>query len=596
MQETDDHELLAHYARNQSELAFAALVRRYVNLVYSTALRGVGNPHQAEEITQAVFIILARKASSISRDTILSGWLYQTARLTAANFLRTEHRRARREQEAYMQSRLDEPEPDEAWRQIAPLLEDAMGQLAEKDRNAVVLRFFDGRSLSEVGAVLGVSEDAAKMRVTRALEKLRKWFAKRGVELTTVMIAGAVSTNSIQAAPAGLAASVATAAVQGSAAATSTVALVKGVLKLMAWTKMKTSMVIVAGLLFAVGTVTTYVSFTPGQPREMVEEPPPPEPEYQGRTLSEWISANPPFKVVSHDDVVSYRRAALSAMGTSAVQYLQWMVAHPHQAFEEHSIGPRTRQLRKVTNASPSYVNFANAVVALQLLGPEARSAAPDLVRLWESSGNPLYGNYNGFPLALATLGNNAPEILAALHGHFRSHDRLHRSLCAFASWQLNPRDDQALELLRQELTSTDDQLHPRYALLETFWRYGGTNVTPLLPEIRNLVDTNITKPEYRSIAARAAWRVLKKPEPATALLQGLGATALKPEAAAEDVNRFAAEALDLAEIPGIRELAIPILSRLGHHKDASAAEFAENILERLKVLAKEGPSAPPFP
>src|ERR1022692_1122087 len=102
MPEVDDHDLLARYARENSEAAFAALVERHVNLVYSVAWRGVGNAHAAEEITQAVFIILAQKAGSIAGKTVLSGWLHQTARLTAANFLRGEIRRHKREQEAYM--------------------------------------------------------------------------------------------------------------------------------------------------------------------------------------------------------------------------------------------------------------------------------------------------------------------------------------------------------------------------------------------------------------------------------------------------------------------------------------------------------------
>src|ERR1039458_9270940 len=122
MPEPDDIALLRQYAERNAESAFATLVEKYVNLVYSTALRSVGNSHAAEEITQAVFIILARKARSLSQGTILSGWLYQTARLTAANFLRAEIRRQHREQEAYMQSLLNELEP-EVWPQIAPLLE-----------------------------------------------------------------------------------------------------------------------------------------------------------------------------------------------------------------------------------------------------------------------------------------------------------------------------------------------------------------------------------------------------------------------------------------------------------------------------------------
>src|SRR5450756_2558328 len=110
MQERNDIELLGEYVRGNSETAFETLVARHVNLVYSVALRHVGNPHQAQEIAQVVFIILAKKARGLSKNTILSGWLYQTTRLTAANFLRGEIRRQRREQEAYMQSTLNEPD------------------------------------------------------------------------------------------------------------------------------------------------------------------------------------------------------------------------------------------------------------------------------------------------------------------------------------------------------------------------------------------------------------------------------------------------------------------------------------------------------
>jgi RNA polymerase sigma factor (sigma-70 family) len=259
MSEMDDIELLAQYARYNSETAFATLVERHVNLVYSTALRSADNPHAAEEITQAVFIILARKASSLSKRTVLSGWLHQTARLTAANFLRTEIRRARREQEAYMQSFLNEPEP-EIWPQIAPLLDGAMGQLGQKDHDAVVLRFFEGRNFKEVGAALGASEDAAKVRVNRALEKLRKFFAKHGVSSTTAIIAGTISANSVQAAPVALAKSVTAVAIaKGAAASGSTLTLIKGALKIMAWTKAKAAVVVCVGVLFAAGTTTVVI-------------------------------------------------------------------------------------------------------------------------------------------------------------------------------------------------------------------------------------------------------------------------------------------------------------------------------------------------
>src|SRR5208283_688288 len=250
MPEMNDIALLRQYAENNSEEAFAELATRHINLVYSVALRSVGNPHAAEEITQAVFIILAKKAQGLSQRTVLSGWLYQTTRLTAANFLRGEIRRQRREQEAYMQSLLNEPGP-EIWPQIAPLLDAAMDRLGEKDRNAIVLRFFENRNLREVGLALGASEDAAKLRVNRALEKLRKFFTKRGVTLSVVAIAGAVSANSVQAAPIALA--------KGAAASGSTLTLIKGALKLMAWTKTKTAVVIGGAIILVTGSTTTLV-------------------------------------------------------------------------------------------------------------------------------------------------------------------------------------------------------------------------------------------------------------------------------------------------------------------------------------------------
>jgi uncharacterized protein (TIGR03435 family) len=256
----DDLTLLREYARRNSEEAFATLVSRHVNLVYSVALRQTRDPHLAEEITQAVFIILARKADSLGPQTILPGWLCRTARYASANALTMQRRRQRREQEAHMQSILNEPASDETWQQIAPLLDGAMEQLRQKDHDAVVLRFFEGRNFKEVGAALGASEDAAKMRVNRALEKLRQFFTKRGVSSTTAIIAGAISANSVQAAPVALAKSVTAVAIaKGAAASASTLTLIKGALKIMAWTKAKAAIVTGVGVLLAAGTMTVTV-------------------------------------------------------------------------------------------------------------------------------------------------------------------------------------------------------------------------------------------------------------------------------------------------------------------------------------------------
>jgi RNA polymerase sigma factor (sigma-70 family) len=247
MPDANDMELVRDYARQNSESTFAELVHRHINLVYSVAVRFTGNPGDAEDVTQAVFILLARKAAGLSDRTVLTGWLYETTRLTAAGFLRAQRRRRFREEEACMESNLTTPEADHLWRQLAPHLEAAMSRLAERDRTLLALRFYENKTGAEAAALLGIQEGAAHKRTARALEKLRSFFAKRGVDSTAAAIAENISAHSIQVAPVALAKSVTAVAIaKGATASASTLILVKGTMKTMTWLKLKFAMV--AGL------------------------------------------------------------------------------------------------------------------------------------------------------------------------------------------------------------------------------------------------------------------------------------------------------------------------------------------------------------
>jgi uncharacterized protein (TIGR03435 family) len=261
MQAMDDMALLREYAGHDSEAAFETLVSRRIGFVYSAALRQVRDPHLTEEITQSVFILLAQKAGKISDKTILTGWLFKTTRFVALAQIRAEMKRARLEKEFQMQNEFQSDATDEIWNQMSPLLDEALAALGETDRQAVLLSIFENKTLAEVGNHLGTGEDTARKRVARALKKLHKFFMKRGVSSTTAIIAGVISANSVQAAPVALAKSVTAMAIaKGAAASISTLTLIKGALKIMAWTKMKMAAVISVGILLTAGTTTVTIN------------------------------------------------------------------------------------------------------------------------------------------------------------------------------------------------------------------------------------------------------------------------------------------------------------------------------------------------
>lgn len=212
-----DQELLRRFAVDRSEPAFAEVVQRHIGLVHSAALRQLdGDSAAAEDITMSVFTDLARKASRLAGHTSLTGWLYTSTRYLATNDRRAEHRRRQREQEAIAMNRfLQTSEPDLDWERLRPVLDEAMHELGATDRDAVLLRFFERRPLAEVGGQLGIGENAARMRVERALDKLRRALARRGITSTVAALGTALAERTIGEVPAGLPHRVTTAAMAG---------------------------------------------------------------------------------------------------------------------------------------------------------------------------------------------------------------------------------------------------------------------------------------------------------------------------------------------------------------------------------------------
>lgn len=217
----EDAELLRRYAADRSEAAFAELVSRHLGLVYSVALRQVrGDGHLAEDVTQRVFAALACKAGALAGHPVLSGWLYRTAHFTATDVLRSELRRRVREQEAQTMQEMFNANPEPAMdpERLRPMLDEVMGELGDRDRDALMLRFFEGRPFAEVGRRLQMTEDAARMRVERALDKMHRLLARRGLTSTALTLGTALAGQAAVPTSAGLAASVTGAALAGAGA------------------------------------------------------------------------------------------------------------------------------------------------------------------------------------------------------------------------------------------------------------------------------------------------------------------------------------------------------------------------------------------
>ncbi len=272
---TDSQKLLAEYVTKGSEAAFRELVARYINLVYSTALRLVGGDTQlAEDVTQTVFISLARKARGLSSEVMLGGWLHQHTYHVATRAVRSERRRLSREREAVEMNTLQD-DSGASLRQVAPILDEAITQLGSEDRTAILLRFFEQRDFRAVGEAMGSSEDAARMRVNRALEKLHSLLKRRGVTLSAVALGTALGAGAVNAAPAGLATTISTAALAGAMAGTGTTLTIT---KLITMTKLQA---VIIGAVLVGGVATTLV-------------------------IEHQAAANPPSKTLSYQQLVAF--------------------------------------------------------------------------------------------------------------------------------------------------------------------------------------------------------------------------------------------------------------------------------------------------
>jgi RNA polymerase sigma factor (sigma-70 family) len=216
-----DQALLREFATRRCERSFRRLVERHLRLVYSVAERVTGERGLAEEVAQTTFAKLAEKSPELDGDTVIAGWLYHTARNLALMTVRSEVRRRQREEIAATMN-TDEPGPNV----VAEHLEAAMDQLPPADRDALVLRFFEDRNLREVGHELGLTEDAARMRVNRALEKLRGVFDKLGITGSAAWLGTTLTASATASVPTGLGATITTSVLGGTAIAAATTALI----------------------------------------------------------------------------------------------------------------------------------------------------------------------------------------------------------------------------------------------------------------------------------------------------------------------------------------------------------------------------------
>lgn len=484
MPNKSDAQLLREYAADGREPAFGEIVARHTDLVYSAALRQSGAPEAAREIAQSVFIDLARKARTLAKEldehASLAGWLYRGTRYAVLNSLRDERRRQARDK-IVMEQFNPAPAAEDDWACVAPVLDEAMSELGDADREAVLLRYFQNQDFQAVGRALGVSEDAAQKRVSRAVDRLRDLLTERGVAVGATGLVLLISANSIQAAPSGIAATFASVSLTGAGTATgSTITF----LKFMVWTKAKATAAIGLGVLLTAGTATVVIVSNQ-------------EPSFQGRRLSEWLKDLDPAN--KNEQRKNEAKSAIRQMGSTAVPFI---VKELRCTDSTATLFVRTlAQKQTLVQFRPTTAlqRRTRAYIAFNQVTPVATSAVPALAEA-------LQGNDADLRLRAANCLDNvafykidATRAVPALTSALRDPDERVGRDSAHALGRIGVPARSAVPALRERILS-DERLMVRAASAEALGSIGPATDEIIVTLIQALTDKS---EGVRSCAAR---------------------------------------------------------------------------------------------